>query len=113
MAKQRGLFDGPYVHPLDMSDDQYEEWLGKIRRGIGGYDIQTLMGEGSGTPMDLYAKFVDMGTPIEVTAPMKRGRALEDDALELFAETTGFTVPRGGRGHVRPAPRQQVPRGAD
>jgi hypothetical protein len=42
--------------------------------------------------MEVYAKFVDMGTPVEVTAPMKRGRALEDDALELFAETTGFTV---------------------
>ena len=89
---QRGLFDGPYIHPMDMSDDQYEEWLGKIRRGIGGYDIQTLMGESGSTPMELYAKFLDMGQPVEVTAPMRRGRALEDDALELFAETTGFTV---------------------
>ncbi len=86
------MFDGPYIHPLDMTDEQYEKWLKKIRRGIGGYDIQTLMNEGGGTPMELYAKFVDMGEPIEVTAPMKRGRALEDDTLELFAETTGFTI---------------------
>lgn len=92
MSDQHTLFDGPYIHPLDMTDEQYENWLKKIRRGIGGYDIQTLMNEGGGTPMELYAKFLDMGTPIEVTAPMKRGRALEDDTLELFAETTGFTV---------------------
>ncbi len=92
MSKQRGLWDGPYIHPLDQTDEQYEEWLKKIRRGIGGYDIQTLMNESSGTPMELYAKFLDMGEPIEVTAPMKRGRALEDDTLELFAETTGFTI---------------------
>ncbi len=91
-GEQGTLFDGPYIHPLDMTDDQFKEWLGKIRRGIGGYDIQTLMGEGGGTPMELYAKFLDMGEPIEVTAPMKRGRALEDDALELFAELTGFTI---------------------
>ncbi len=92
MNAQRGLFDGPYVHPLDMDEDQFKEWLAKIRRGIGGYDIATLMGESGSTPMELYAKFLDMGEPIEVTAPMKRGRALEDDTLELFAETTGFTV---------------------
>lgn len=84
--------EGPYVHPLDMDDEQYSDWLSKIRRGIGGYDIQTLMGEGGGTLFDLYAKFLDMGEPIKVTGPMKRGSALEDDALELFAKNTGLTV---------------------
>ena len=90
--KQIGMFDGPYVHPIDMSDEHFDQWLGNIRRGIGGYDIQVLMGEGSGTPFDIYAKFLDMGEPIEVTAPMRRGRALEDDALTLFADVTGFVV---------------------
>ena len=88
MSKQKE----PYVHPMDMDDEQYSNWLTRIRRGIGGYDIQTLMGEGGGTLFDLYAKFLDMGDPIKVTAPMKRGSALEDDALELFAKNTGLTV---------------------
>ena len=91
MSRQRGLWDGPYVHPMDMDDDQFKEWLQKIRRGIGGYDIGVLMGF-YGSPHDVYAKFLDMSEREPPTAAMLRGIALEDDALKLFADKTGLTV---------------------
>lgn len=91
MGKQRSLFDGPYIHPLDMTDDQFTDWLQKIRRGIGGYDIGVLMGL-YGSPYDVYAKFMDLSVREKPTSFMLRGIALEDDALNLFHDETGFTV---------------------
>ncbi len=82
---------GPYVHPLEMSEGEFETWHKRIRRGIGGYDICALMGV-HGSPFDVYAKMLDMAERQEPTRPMLRGRALEDDALNLFAEATGLTV---------------------
>lgn len=91
MGRQTGLWDGPYVHPMKMDDEQFEEWLQKIRRGIGGYDIGVLMGL-YGSPHDVYLKFLDMSEREPPTAAMLRGIALEDDALKLFADKTGLTV---------------------
>lgn len=70
-------------------------WLEERRSGIGGSDVANILGEGYQTPLDVYLSKI--GEAEELDGPaIKRGRALEPIARELFREVTGLEVLNGG-----------------
>lgn len=69
------------------------EWL-EFRKGkIGASDAPKIYGSYFSTPLELWERKIGLAPEQEETYPMRRGKALEDEARKSFEEAIGFEFP--------------------
>lgn len=83
-----------------MDATERRAWLEERRSGIGGSDVANILGEGYSTPLDVYLSKIGEVEELD-SAPIKRGRALEPVAIDLYRELTGRVVDSSFAGVIR------------
>jgi putative phage-type endonuclease len=75
---------------LTMPQDEYEAWLARSRKGIGGSDVGALLGINRWrSALDVYNSKLELAPPVKQNRDMKRGIVLESVAADEYAEETG------------------------